>query len=126
LWEEISFKGFDFSPETSQQYHRFVGTFNLNSDSPQKFFLACLDGKPVATSLLFLQENASGIYFVSTLPQLRKKGIGLALTYATMRYAKQAGALFATLQSSPDGFRIYQQAGFQEYYRADVYGLANS
>jgi hypothetical protein len=126
LWEEISFKGFDFSLETSQQYHQFVGTFNLNSDSPQRLFLAYSNGKPVATSLLFLQGNASGIYFVSTLPQLRKKGIGLDMTYATMRYAKQAGALFATLQSSPAGFRIYQQAGFQEYCRADVYRLTTS
>ena len=48
LWEEVSFAGFDFPQETKEQYHRFVGTFNLSADSPQKFFLACLNGKPVA------------------------------------------------------------------------------
>jgi GNAT superfamily N-acetyltransferase len=122
-WEEISFSGFDFPPETRQQYHRFVGTFDLSPDSPQKLFLAFLNEKPVATTLLFLHENAGGIYFVSTLTEYRKKGIGLALTLATMRFAQQAGAQFATLQSSPDGLRVYQQAGFQEYCRVDVYSL---
>ncbi len=126
MWEEISFASFDFPPETQQQYHRFVGTFNLNPDSSHKFFLACWNGKPVATSLLFLHENAGGIYFVSTLAEYRKKGIGLALTLSTMRCAQQSGARFATLQSSPDGLRVYQQAGFQEYCRVDIYSLKTS
>lgn len=123
LWEEVSFAGFDFPNETKEQYHRFVSTFNLSNDSPQKFFLACQKGMPVATSLLYLYENIGGIYFVATLAEQRKKSIGLELTRATMRYAKIAGARFVTLQSSPDGLRVYQQAGFKEYCRVDVYSL---
>jgi hypothetical protein len=41
---------------------------------------------------------------------------------ATMRYAKMAGARYASLQSSPDGLTVYEQAGFKEYCRVDVYG----
>ena len=123
LWEEVSFTGFDFPYKTKEQYHRFVSTFNLSADSPQKFFLACLNGIPVATSLLFLNGNAGGIYFITTLAEQRKKGIGLELTTATMRFAKIAGARFAALQSSPDGLRVYQQAGFKEYCRVNVYSL---
>jgi ribosomal protein S18 acetylase RimI-like enzyme len=122
LWEKVSFAGFDFPPETQHQYHRFVGAFNLKTDSPQKFFLAYFNGQPVATSLLFLHDNAAGIYFVSTLAQFRQKGIGLAVTRSAMRAARHAGAQYATLQSSPDGLHVYRQAGFQEYCRADVYG----
>lgn len=123
LWKEVSFAGFDFLPPTIDQYDRFTGTFNLHSDSPQKLFLAFVNGKPVATSLLFLADHAAGIYFVTTLAEFRKKGIGLQLMQATMRYAKMAGARFATLQSSPDGFRVYEQAGFKESCRAAVYSL---
>ncbi|PKP66965.1 MAG: N-acetyltransferase, partial [Alphaproteobacteria bacterium HGW-Alphaproteobacteria-8] len=47
--------------------------------------------------------------------------IGLELTQATMRFAKKACARFATLQSSPDGLRVYEQAGFREHCRVDVY-----
>ena len=124
VWEKVSFAGFDFPPETQHQYHRFVGTFNLKTDSPQKFFLAYFNGQPVATSLLFLHETAAGIYFISTLAEIRRKGIGLAITRSTMRVARQAGAQYATLQSSPDGLHVYRQAGFQEYCRVDVYGLS--
>lgn len=123
LWKEISFAGFDFPPQTHDQYGHFTAAFNLDPDSPQKIFLAFLNGKPVGTSLLFLAEKAAGIYFVTTLAEHRKKGIGLELTQATMRYAKMTGSRFATLQSSPDGLRVYQQAGFKEYCRVDVYSL---
>lgn len=121
LWEEVSFTGFDFPPETKEQFHRFVGTFNLRENAAQKFYLALLNGKPVATSSLFLNDNVGGIYFVTTLAEQRKKGIGLELTYATMRFARLAGARLATLQSSPDGLRVYLQAGFKEYCKVDVY-----
>ncbi len=123
LWKDVSFAGFDFPSETSAQYTRFVDTFNLDADSPQRFFLAYANGQPVATSLLFLTENAAGIYFVTTLAEHRKKGIGLELTQATLRTAKIAGARFATLQSSPDGLPVYERAGFKEYCRVDVYSL---
>lgn len=124
LWEDVSFNGFDFPPETRQQFHQFTATFNLKPDSPQKFFLAFWKDKPVAASLLFLHENVGGIYFVSTLAEYRRRGIGLALMLATLCYARQSGAQYATLQSSPDGLRVYQQAGFKEYCRVDAYSLA--
>jgi GNAT superfamily N-acetyltransferase len=123
LWKDVSFAGFDFPQETGGQYDRFVDTFNHRPDSPQKFFLAYANGKPVGTSLVFQTENAAGIYFVTTLAPHRKKGIGLELTQATLRWAKRAGAHFATLQSSPDGLHVYEQAGFKEYCRVDVYSL---
>ena len=126
LWEKVSFAGFDFPPETQHQYNRFVGTFNLKTDSPQKFFLAYFNGQPVATSLLFLHETAAGIYFISTLAEFRRKGIGIAVTRAAMTAARLAGAQYATLQSSPDGLYVYREAGFQEYCRVDVYGLSGS
>jgi len=123
LWRNVSFAGFDFPPETFDQYDRFTGSFNLHPDCPHRLFLAIEDDKPVATSILFLTENAAGIYFVTTLAECRKKGIGLALTKETLRYAAEAGARRATLQSSPDGLHVYERTGFKEYCRADIYGL---
>ena len=53
----------------------------------------------------------------------RKKGIGLAMTQAVMREAKKYGARFAVLQSSPDGYRVYRRAGFEQQCQVEVYGL---
>lgn len=122
-WKEVSFAGFDFPAHTQDQYDRFTASFDLGPDSPQKLFLASENGKPVATSLVFLSNGAAGIYFVTTLAEHRKKGIGLELTQATMRFAKMAGARWVSLQSSPDGRHVYERAGFKEYFRADVYSL---
>lgn len=124
VWEKISFLGFEFSSSTKQQYRRFTDSFNLDARSPQKYFLAFYDGNPAATALVFLHKDRAGLYFVTTLHDFRKKGIGLDLTRAAMRFARQAGARYATLQSSPDGLRIYQEAGFREYCRVDVFAPA--
>lgn len=124
VWEEVSFAGFDFRQDTKEQYHRFVSAFNLRDDARQRFFLARVNGKPAGTSLLFLNGKAAGIYFVTTLVDFRKEGIGLELTLATTRHAGVAGARYATLQSSPDGLHVYEQAGFKKYCQTAVFSLA--
>jgi GNAT superfamily N-acetyltransferase len=126
IWKEVSFAGFDFPESTDRQYARFVESFHLNPDFPQHLFLACWNGKPAATSMVFLNENTAGIYFVTTLSPYRKKGIGLAITKETMRFAQNAGMHYVSLQSSPDGLHVYQQAGFKEYCQADIYSLSTT
>jgi GNAT superfamily N-acetyltransferase len=123
IWEDISFAGFEMPQETRKQYNKFVESFDLRGRSPQKLFLGHWLGQPVATALLFLQSNATGIYFVTTLAAYRDKGIALALILALMKYAKISGYKYCILQSSKDGLNVYLQAGFKEYCRADVHCL---
>jgi hypothetical protein len=125
IWEDISFAGFQMPQENRKQYNKFVESFDLSESSSQKLFLACFMGQPVATALLFLQSNAVGIYFVTTLSAQRNKGIALSLILASMKYAKISGYKYCILQSSKDGLNVYLQAGFKEYCRADVYCLPN-
>ncbi len=122
-WEEISFAGFAMDVTTSKQYHDFVASFDYSGASPLKLFLACFAGQPVATALLFFHQDTAGIYFVSTLSAYRRRGIGLSLTQATMQYAQRAGSKYIILQSSKAGLRVYKQAGFKEYCRADIYSV---
>jgi GNAT superfamily N-acetyltransferase len=125
-WEEVSFDGFEMDGPEQTQYHNFVASFDITAASPQKLFLAYFEEEPVATALLFLHKETAGIYFVSTRPVYRRRGIGLALTKASMQYARRAGYKYSILQSSPAGLRVYIQAGFKEYCRADVYSLETS
>jgi predicted acetyltransferase len=123
IWEDISFVGFEMPQETKKQYNKFVASFDLSESSPQKLFLAQWMGQPVATALLFLQSNAAGIYFVTTLAEYRNKGIALALILGSIKYAKTSGYKYCVLQSSKKGLDVYLQACFKEYCRADVYSL---
>lgn len=122
LWQEVTFAGFDFSQGDRTSYDRFAGAFSLGPDSSQKAFLAFDGGRPVAASLLFVAGNAAGLYFITTLGEYRRRGIGRKLVLATLYHARAAGARYASLQSSPDGLTVYEQAGFKECCRVDIYG----
>ena len=124
-WMDVSFEGFAMPQDARKKYCKFVKSFDLGESSPQKLFLAWLNGQPVATALLFLHNNIAGIYFVSTLAEQRKKGIALDLIRASMEYAKKSGYKYCVLQSSKEGLDVYLRAGFKEYCRADVYTLTD-
>jgi GNAT superfamily N-acetyltransferase len=126
LWEKISFTGFEMDATAKRQYRRFVESFDITLESPQKLFLAYFAGEPVGTALSFFHDDTAGIYFVSTLPNDRRRGIGLAVTLAAMRYAKQFGFNYCVLQASESGLKVYKRAGFKEYCRADIYSLATT
>lgn len=121
-WKEVTFAGFDFSQGDRTSYDRFTDAFPLDPASPQQAFLAFDGGKPVAASLLFLAGDAAGLYFITTLGDYRRRGIGREMVLATLHYARAAGARFASLQSSPDGLSVYEKAGFKECCLVDIYG----
>lgn len=123
IWADISFRGFEMSPRTRDQYSSFVSSFDLKSQSPQRLFLAYLDGQAVATSLLFIHNNTAGIYYVSTLQNYRNKGLGFNITLAAMQAAKESGFRNVILQASPFGFKVYRQMGFKKYFQAEIYKL---
>ena len=79
------------------------------------------DGRPVATSPLFLGAGVAGIYNVATLPPARGQGIGAALTLAPLRQARQMGYQAGILQSSAAGFGVYQRLGFQKLCTMEHY-----
>jgi ribosomal protein S18 acetylase RimI-like enzyme len=121
IWGDISFHGFEMPERAREQYGAFVSSFDLGSQAPQKFFLAYFDDKPVATSLLFVHNNTAGIYYVSTLPAYRNKGLGSLITLAAMQIAKKSGFKNVILQASPLGVNVYKRAGFKEYCQAEIY-----
>jgi predicted GNAT family acetyltransferase len=124
IWEDISFHGFEMPRRVREQYGTFISSFDLSAQSPQKLFLAYLDKKPVATSLLFTHKNSAGIYYVSTLPAFRNKGFGLMITQAVMQAAKESGFKNVILQATPLGAKVYIRAGFKEYCHAEIYKLS--
>lgn len=123
-WETISFHGFEMPQRAREQYDLFVSSFQLSAHSPQKLFLAYVDGIPAATALLFTCKDSAGIYYVSTIPAHRNKGCGLKITRAAMQSAKEAGFRDVILQATPSGAHVYKKAGFKEYCQADIYRLS--
>jgi ribosomal protein S18 acetylase RimI-like enzyme len=82
---------------------------------PWAFYLAYVQGKPVASSMLFRAAGVAGLYFIGTLPDFRRQGIGTAITRYTLQQAQQMGANLAVLQATVMGAPIYRALGFTAY-----------
>ena len=123
VWADISFRGFQMPERAREQYNKFVLSFQRGNKEAQKLFLAYIDKKPVATSLLFMDKDTAGIYYVATLPEYRNRGMGYYVTLAAMRAAKDAGHNNIILQATPVGAKVYRRIGFQEICRAHIYKI---
>jgi hypothetical protein len=90
-------------------------------EPPFRTYLALLNGKPVATSQLFISAGVAGIYNVTCLPEARGKGIGAAITVAPLLDARTMGYKIGILQASAMGYPVYQRLGFEDFGKLSVY-----
>jgi GNAT superfamily N-acetyltransferase len=94
----------------------------LGYGDPWRHYLGLLDGDPVATTTVYLAAGAAGIYFVMTVPEARRRGVGAAITYAALQHADDAE--YGVLESSAAGRSVYAGLGFREYSTIDLYEWA--
>jgi N-acetylglutamate synthase len=76
-------------------------------------YLGRVDGEPVATGVGVSLRNQVGIFNVATLPGHRRRGYGAAITARAVCDALDARAQWAWLQSTADGYRVYEKLGFR-------------
>jgi ribosomal protein S18 acetylase RimI-like enzyme len=98
-----------------------VAKRGMPEDPTIHYYLGMLDDRPVSTSLLYLGAGVAGIYNVATLPEVRRQGIGKALTVAPLLYARTLGYRIGVLQASPMGLNLYRRLGFREYGTFQAY-----
>ena len=102
---------------TGEMYRRI----GLGDHLPWRHYLGRLHGDPVATASLFLGAGVAGIYFVFTVEEARRQGIGAAITHAALRDAHTLGYQIGVLGASTLGFSVYQRLGFRECCRIGIY-----
>ena len=76
---------------------------------PTRFWLACVDGVPVATALSHVAHGVVNVEAVTTLPSIAGRGLGEAVTWAA---TLAEPALPAVLIASDDGVGIYRRMGY--------------
>jgi GNAT superfamily N-acetyltransferase len=81
--------------------------------APEVHFVGLLDGEPVATVSLLTAGGAAGIYNVTTVEGVRRRGIGAAMTAAAVNTGWRRGLTTAALQASTMGRSTYEGLGFR-------------
>jgi GNAT superfamily N-acetyltransferase len=106
-WVEIASIGFG-----KLDFELFLNCFNKNEIA---FYGAYYEGKLIATSLLFYNNNIAGIYHVVTLPEFRQKGIGSQLFQYCQKEAFNNGAASVIAQSTQEGLNAWLKTGMEHF-----------
>jgi ribosomal protein S18 acetylase RimI-like enzyme len=125
-YESVLAAGFGEGPREASWVRAMYGRIGPGEDMPWRHFIGWLDGEPVTTASLFFAAEVAGLYFACTLPDLRGRGIGTAMTHATLVAARDLGFSTAVLGSSPMGYGLYERLGFREVCSIDVYEWGES
>lgn len=99
----------------------FEDTVRARSAPGFTHLLAVLGGVPVGCAATFTHGEWGEVQHVLTVPALRHRGIGTALTVSALRAIRAHGGRTAVLTSSPDGLRIYRGLGFRQVGRVRRY-----
>lgn len=93
-------------------------TADVVGDDRLRFWLGSVTGRAVAASWTAVSDGYTGVYGVATIPTMRRRGYGEALTRAAMNAAAH---LPAALQSSQAGRPLYLKMGFREIAQFEVW-----
>ncbi len=117
-YRRVLAQGFGEGPPEAAWVAEVFARIGLGDEAPWRHLLGRWHGAPVATvSLLVHPEEVAGVYFVSTTPAERRRGIGAVVTARAMAEARALGCTTAVLGSSPMGEGVYRRLGFEEVFR---------
>ena len=97
----------------AETFCKATKTIDYITGDNANYFLGYLDGEPVSTSVIFLSGGVAGLWWVTTMPEARGKGIGTAMTVQPLLMAREKGYRMATLQATDMGRPLYTKLGFQ-------------
>jgi len=107
--EAVSVRGFGSEEETIEP-----GTIHppaILDDPRMVLWLGRVDGKPVGAAMSYRTDEAVGIFGVTTIAAMRRRGYGTALTRAAMLVDT---GLPSVLAPSPEGESVYRRIGFEQ------------
>lgn len=104
----------------------FVSTFGVPEDMAEQVmppsmlnddaihsFIGRVGGTPVATGTLLRSDTVAGVYNIAVIENFRRRGIGEAITWETLKAGQQAGCRMGALSSTEMAVPLYQQMGFE-------------
>jgi GNAT superfamily N-acetyltransferase len=82
--------------------------------APWRCYVGRLNGKPVASNMLFNGAGVASVFGVATAQEARGKGIGAAITLIAYDDARQMGYQHGVLFGTEMGVPVYRRIGFRD------------
>ena len=114
-FNEITRSVFHFDDATIEKYSKLLE--RIESEN----YLIFLDGKPIGTGVLFMNEKVGGIFNIAILPEYQKRGCARAMMEFLMHRAFQLHLERLVLLSSPESEKLYLNLGFNTVFNIDIY-----
>lgn len=92
----------------------------LSSINALELYLGLVSDVPVCTILSFHQDEVTGLYMLSTLPEYRGKGYGTQTIISAIENCFGSGAGTIILHASGMGENIYRRLGFKDYCKFGI------
>lgn len=109
LHHRVGADGFGAPPEIFEQ---LLPAALLDRDEVRAY-VAEVDGTAVSTGFGVRVGDAVGVFNIATPEPYRRRGYGAAVTARVVEDGLAAGAVWAWLQSSEAGLRVYEGLGFE-------------
>jgi len=120
-WAWLTCDAFELGPDVRQAMSVCEAGIPESEFANQPRYTGYLDGTPVAVSSLVMAADLAGVYAVATLPDVRNRGIGTAMTLHAMAEGKMRGAKSAVLQATEIGKPVYERLGFSTLFEYELY-----
>lgn len=120
-WVATMCAGFGAPPEAVEPQLTAIARDTFDDNAAAHYYVASLDGEPVAVAAMTLVGGIAGVFCVATIESARRRGIGAAVTLAPLLDARAAGYQIGVLQASEMGCPVYQRIGFTEQFRYHDY-----
>ena len=120
-YEQVLSLGFGEGPPEAAWLREMYARIGVGDDVPWRHYVGLTGGDPVACASVFLAAGAAGLYFVCTVPDARRRGIGAAISREALAGTLELGFDVGVLGSSPMGQPMYERLGFREVCAVNVY-----
>jgi GNAT superfamily N-acetyltransferase len=108
------FDDFHAALESGDVIRRVFGQAVIE-DPAVRLAVAYLDGEPVSCGAAIRSGSTVGVYAVATIERSRRRGIGAAVSWATIDAGRTVwDGTIAVLQSSEIGLSVYRAMGFEQ------------
>lgn len=114
-WSRTCASAFGFDDSLSGWWRDLFASIPCGGSTPLRHFLACIDGEPVGTASVFIEDGVVGLASVGVREEYRRQGIGSAVTVAALEKASKLGCRLGALFSSPMATSMYESLGFRRY-----------